>query len=178
MFASWKHTADVQGSYRDYSNPEPTDFYYPVKDLYIGDAPQMGGTLGLSVFPTQGLAMTLIGKYYANHYAQWDPFGRAASDPDDPSTFDRGQSWMMPGFGFADLHITYNIQGNWKGVGLTLFAHVLNLFDTVYISDGVDNSSYNAYRVGGDIVNPHKADAAEVYLGPPLSFSLGLQLTY
>ncbi len=179
MFASWKHTDDVQGNYRDFSNPTPTDFFYPVKDLYIGDAPQLGGTLSLTVFPTQGLAMTLIGKYYTNHYAQWDPFGRAASDPNDPSTFDRGQSWRMPGFGFADLHITYNIQGNWKGVGLTLFAHVLNLFDTVYISDGVDNSSFNAFRDDDrNIVNPHKADAAEVYLGPPLSFSLGLQLTY
>ncbi|MCK4558544.1 MAG: TonB-dependent receptor [Calditrichia bacterium] len=178
MFASWKHTNDMQGSYRDYENPTPTPFFYPVKDLYIGDAPQLGGSLGFTLFPSQGFSMSLIYRYYTNHYAQWDPFGRAADDPDDPSTYDRGQAWKMPGFGLADFHLTYNIPGNWKGLGVTVFAHVLNLFDTVYISDGVDNSSYNAYRVGGDIVNPHKADAAEVFLGPPLSFTLGLQLNY
>jgi hypothetical protein len=179
MFASWKHTDDVQGSYRDYSDPDPTPFYYPVKDLYIGDAPQMGGSLGFTLFPSQGFTMSLIYRYYTNHYARFDPFERAADDPDDPSTFDRGQAWKMPGFGLADFHLTYNIPGNWKGLGVTVFAHVLNMFDTVYISDGVDNSSYNAYRDANyNIVNPHKADAAEVYLGPPLSFSLGLQLNY
>ena len=180
MFASWKHTDDVQGSYRDYSDPEPTPFYYPVKDLYIGDAPQLGGSLSLTLLPVQGLRLSLVGKYYTNHYAMWDPFDRAVEgeDVDDPDTYDRGQSWKMPGYGFADLHATYTIPVNWNGIGLTLFAHVLNLFDTVYISDGVDNSSYNSYQIDRGIVNPHKADAAEVYLGPPLSFSLGLQLTY
>ena len=84
----------------------------------------------------------------------------------------------MPSYFFADLHATYTIPVDWNGVGIGIFAHVLNLFDTVYISDGVDNSSYNAYEVDGEIANPHKADAAEVFLGPPLSFNIGLQITY
>jgi hypothetical protein len=61
---------------------------------------------------------------------------------------------------------------------VNIFAHVLNLFDTVYISDALDNSSFGSYRVDGDIVNPHMADAAEIFIGPPMSFNLGLQLTY
>jgi outer membrane receptor protein involved in Fe transport len=90
MIASWKHTDDVNGRYRDYSSAEDTEYYYSVKDLYIGDAPQAGGTLGISVFPVEGLTLSLIGAYYLNHYAAWDPFSRAA-DPDDPATADRDQ---------------------------------------------------------------------------------------
>ena len=176
---NWKYTDDMEGKYRDFDNPTETPFFYPVKDLYVGDAPQMSGTLGLTLFPVQGLTFTVIGKYYANHYAAFDPFDRAADDPDDPDTYDRGQPWKIPSYFFADLHASYQLPIEWQGIGVSIFAHALNVFDTVYISDAVDNSSYNAFRDDdGNIVNPHKADAAEVFLGLPMSFNLGIQLTY
>jgi len=147
----------------------------------------MGGTLGISVMPVQGLTLIVIGKYYVNHYALWDPFDREV-DPDDPNaTPDRVQPWKIPPYAFADLHASYQLPLDWNGIGVNIFAHVLNLFDTVYISDATDNSSFGAYRVDpvtgepdsrGVIANPHMADAAEIFIGPPMSFNLGLQLTY
>ena len=47
-----------------------------------------------------------------------------------------------------------------------------NLFDEVYISDAVDNSSYN------DFDRDHDADAAEVFLGQPRFFNLGFEIKF
>ena len=178
MIADWKHTDDASGRYRDYSSPVDKKFLYAVKDLKVGEQPQMGGTLGITVMPVQGLTLTVIGKYYANHYALWDPFDREVDQNDPNAVPDRVQPWKIPPYAFADLHASYQLPLDWNGIGVNIFAHVLNLFDTVYISDALDNSSFGSYRVDGDIVNPHMADAAEIFIGPPMSFNLGLQLTY
>jgi hypothetical protein len=80
-----------------------------------------------------------------------------------------------------DFHVIYNLPIDLKGVQLQLFAHVFNVLDTKYIQDSVDNSPYNSYRnspVTGPIVNPHQADAAEVYFGMLRTFNVGLALNY
>ena len=52
---------------------------------------------------------------------------------------------------------------------------IRNLLDEVYIQDASDNSRYNAnpFRV-----NNHKANAAEVYLGMPTSYNIGLKINF
>ena len=174
-YGNWKHTDDARGRYRDYVSSTDVEFFYSVKDLYVGDAPQVGMTAGISFFPLPGLTATYIHKFYTNHYAQWDPFSRVVADGDTP---DRVQPWKVPSYNFADIHLSYDVPYQWSGVGVSIFAHILNVFDTFYISDAIDNSSYNSYRVDGAIVNPHKADAAEVFLGLPMSFNLGIQISY
>ena len=61
------------------------------------------------------------------------------------------------------------------GTNVTVFAHVFNLLDAVYVQDATDNSRFNAepFRV-----NNHTANAAEVYLGLPTSFNLGLRFNF
>ena len=56
-----------------------------------------------------------------------------------------------------------------------LFLNVRNALDAVYVQDATDNSRYNAepFRV-----NDHTANAAEVYLGLPTSFNLGLKVNF
>ena len=77
-----------------------------------------------------------------------------------------------------DFHASYNLPLNLRRVQLSVFAHVFNVLDEVYVQDAVDNSSYNAYTVDGEIANPHMADAAEVYLGLERNFNAGLTITY
>jgi len=170
---NWVYTNDVSGVYKDYSDPNATDVTYDfyVKDLKSGDAPQTQFALSGAVYPVRGLMAQLVYRYYANNYADWDPFSRTDEN-------DRAQSWKAPSYGIMDLHASYNLPIDLKGIQLQLFAHVFNILDTKYIQDAVDNSPFNAYRVDGEIVNPHQADAAEVYFGMLRTFNVGLSLTY
>ncbi|MCK5738324.1 hypothetical protein KAH55_04050, partial [bacterium] len=59
-----------------------------------------------------------------------------------------------------------------SGLNVKIFAHVLNLLDEVYVQDAVDNSSYNGFDKN------HTADDAEVYLGLPRTFNIGIEVAY
>ena len=176
--ANWEHTNDVTGQYKNYDSDgveEEVPYTYYVKGLKIGDAPQTQLALGLSVYPAKEFRIQLVGRYYANHYANWDPFSRTAEG-------DTEQSWKTPSYTVFDLHADYSLplQGD---VDINIFFHVFNLFDEIYISDASDNSRYNSYQLrdANDdkyIVNPHSADAAEVFLGVPQVFNFGFVINY
>ena len=172
-FGNWNYTDDVSGVYKDYSDPDApnVNYNYYIKDLKVGDAPQTQLAIAGSFYPVKGLFLQGVVRYYDNHYAEFDPFSRTNSS-------DRGQSWLTPSYNVIDLHGSYKLPFSLGPLNLSLFAHVFNALDELYIQDAVDNSSYNAYRVDGEIVNSHKADAAEVYLGLPRTFNVGLQLSY
>ncbi len=169
--ATWKNTNDVSGSYRTFDSvyiDKTYNFY--VKDLLVGDAPQNQYVLSATVFPVEGLSAQVLWSYYSKFYAQWDPFSRT-------DEADRAQSWKMPNYSLLDMHLSYKVKlGSTK---LKIFAHGFNLLDKMYVSDARDNSKYNAYRDSNKkIVNPHKADAAEVYLGSPRKFTLGVKVDF
>jgi iron complex outermembrane receptor protein len=169
---NWVYTDDVSGRYKDYDNPSSPDttYNYYVKDLKTGDAPQTQFSIGGTVFPTRGLSAQLLYRYYATHYADWEPSSRT-----DES--DRGQSWQAPSYGVLDAHASYDLPFDVRGVRLTVFAHVFNILDTEYIQDAVDNSQYNAWtNPDTGEINSHKADAAEVYFGLRRTFNIGLSL--
>ncbi len=170
---NWTFTDDVTGTYKDWSTGTVVveDYNYYVKDLKVGDAPQTQFALGASLFPIDGLSAQLVYRYYTKNYADWNVFNR--TDPDD-----REQSWEAPAYGIADVHAIYNLPLDLMGTKLQVFAHLFNILDTEYIQDAVDNSSYNSYQIDRTIVNPHKADAAEVYFGMPMSMNVGLAIHF
>jgi hypothetical protein len=176
-FANWEHTNDVSGTYKDYESGGESEiaYTYYVKGLKIGDAPQTQMALGVSVYPASKFRVQLVGRYYANHYANWDPFSRTTEG-------DTEQSWKTPSYTVFDLHADYTLPLQ-SDVDINIFVHVFNLFDEIYIQDALDNSAYNSYRLkdeNGDryIVNPHSADAAEVFLGIPQIFNFGFKISY
>ncbi|NOX48363.1 MAG: TonB-dependent receptor [Chlorobi bacterium] len=170
--ANWEHTNDVSGVYKDYQSggAEEIPYTYYVKGLKIGDAPQTQMALGLSVYPARQFRVQLIGRYYANHYADWDPFSRTEEG-------DTKQSWKTPSYTVFDLHADYTLPLQ-SDVDINIFLHVFNLFDEMYIQDATDNSAYNSYQENRSIVNPHSADAAEVFLGMPQVFNFGFKINY
>lgn len=161
----WKYLEDVSGTYKDYSKPDdiPYDFY--VKDLKVGDAPQTQIALMGSVYPIRNLSAQVVLRHYMRHYADWDPFSRT-----NPA--DRTQSWRAPNYSVVDFHASYRLPLNVRGVGISLFAHLFNALDEIYIQDALDNSSFNAWD------KDHDADDAEVFLGLPRTFNVGLSLSY
>jgi hypothetical protein len=56
---------------------------------------------------------------------------------------------------------------------MTLSAHIFNALDGVYVQDAVDNSQYNGY---GDKL--HLAHNAEVFLGTPRYYNVGLSVNF
>ena len=89
----------------------------------------------------------------------------------DPDT---DQVWKAPGYSKLDLHASYKLPTDWTaGYGVTLSAHVFNALDDVYVQDATDNSRYNGY---GDKL--HLAHNAEVFLGTPRYYNLGLSVNF
>ena len=166
---NWKYLNDVQGTYKpddQASETETLDFY--IKDLKVADAPQTQLAVSASLFPVDGMYLSLVSKLYGNHYAAFDPFSRQDAS-------DRAQSWQAPGYGTFDLHASYRLGNVLPGAGdVRVFLNVYNLTDNVYVQDAVDDSRFNAYRDNGG----HDADSAEVFLGYPRNINLGFQFNF
>ena len=163
-YGIWEYTEDVSGEYIiDFTTGEKEEYTYYIKDLKVGDAPQTQISLGLSVFPVPGMQAQLLWRWYDNYYSEFDPFSR--TDPDD-----REQVWQIPSFNLLELHFSYLVPAQVLGMDVTLFAHVFNLANALYVQDAVDNSAFNGWNVDG---TNHKADDAEIYPGAPTSFNFG-----
>ncbi|MYL07623.1 MAG: TonB-dependent receptor [Gemmatimonadales bacterium] len=127
--------------------------------------------ISASVFPADGTSLSLVGKFFGNHYAAFDHLNR--SDPAEQGI----QSWQPPGYSVFDVHLSHSL-GNILPVAsgsVRLFANVYNLFDTTYIQDATDASRFNNYFEDGDL---HDADSAEVFLGYPRSLNVGFQFNF
>jgi iron complex outermembrane receptor protein len=181
-YGIWEYTDDVSGTYIiNFATGESEPYYFYIKDLKVGDAPQMQGMAAVTLMPVTGLRAQLMWRYYDNYYADFDPFSR---------TYDFGkveQVWQIPSYSLFDLHFAYNIPAKVAGADVTLFAHVFNLFNELYVQDAVDNSEFNGYygndtdRNGDGEVDfldgKHQADDAEIYPGIPTTFNLGFSLS-
>jgi outer membrane cobalamin receptor len=163
--SNWKYTDDVSGTFRpDLTAPaEPIDLF--VKDIKVGDAPQVQASAALSLYPIEGLSAQVVGRTYGKHYAGFDPVDRQDAS-------DRVQSWQAPGYTVLDAHFSYAPPQIQFLQHATIFAHVYNLLDETYILDATDNSSFNAFD------DDHDADDAEVNFGLPRRFNLGLQIRF
>ena len=164
---TWKFVSDATGNYQEYtdSGAVQTTYTYALKDLYVGDMPQTGMSFGATLTPIAGLSVQALFNYYDKNYSDWSP---GAREVDSGGEADREQVWMAPSYSKLDLHVNFDLT-DMTGMPITVFAHVFNALDDVYVQDAVDHSQYNSY---GDKV--HAANNDEVFLGTPRYFNLGL----
>ncbi|MCB0731626.1 MAG: TonB-dependent receptor, partial [Ignavibacteriae bacterium] len=164
-FGSWKYNDDVSGSYvADKNTGDRKTYNFYIADLKVGDAPQVQTALAASIFPTKGLQAQVVWRMYAEYYSNFSPFDRTDAG-------DRAQVWKVPSYNVFDLHFAYNLPADFADV--TVFAHVFNLLDEIYVQDATDNSSFNGYSANG---TNHSADDAEIYPGLPRNFNLGVSI--
>ena len=168
---SWKYTDDATGTYRD-SDGTDESYGYAIKDTKVGDMPQFGLNFGLTALPVDGAALQLTYRYYDLFFADWSPTSRSFSSESDA---DRNQPFRIPSYGLVDLNASYDLPFDFNGITAQVVLNVRNLLDEVYIQDALDNSRYNAYPFR---VNDHSANAAEVYLGMPTTYNLGLSIKF
>ncbi len=177
--ADWHFTKDVEGTYKSYDSgaPEEKTYTFYAKDLKVGDAPQTQAVFSLGVLPVKDMLIQLMVRHYRDFYADWDPFSRTTLEEKDG---ERVQSWKAPDYTLLDLNFSYDLPLKSK-YGISLFAHVFNLTDALYVQDAVDNSQYNAYKVkdaNGNQINSHTAATAEVFVGAPRRFNVGLKVKF
>ena len=163
----WKYTQDVIGSYTldrsDRNSQQQVSL--PLSGVQVGDAPQTQLAYAITALPITGTYITLSGRSYTRHFADFDPAGY--NDPD-------GKVWQAPGYTVFDLQAGYDFE--YDRFGVRLFAHIFNVANTFYVQDAVNNSRFHAYPGNG--VNMGRADDAEVFLGLPRTFNLGTRITF
>ena len=174
---TWKFDGDANGNYQEDEYNEAgqvvgqktTPYDYALNGLMVGDQPQTSYVVGASLTPIKGLKVQGIYKMYDKNYSDWSPDAREY-DGDD-SNADRSQVWQAPAYNRLDLHASYKLPISNYDVSLT--GHVFNALDALYVQDAVDNSKYNGF--GDKLHLPHNA---EVFLGTPRYFSLGLTVNF
>ena len=105
---------------------------------------------------------------YDDNYADWSPDSRKVGG----DGADEAQVWKAPKYNKLDVHLAYKLPSI-GGYDMTLSAHIFNALDDVYVQDAVDNSKYNGY---GDKL--HLAHNAEVFLGTPRYYNVGLSVNF
>ena len=171
----WFFDGDAKGDYTEMEYNEDnqiigqtsTEYEYALNNLKVGDMPQTAYVGGLTLKPIKGLNIQGLLKIYDDNYADWSPDAREVD-----GEADRTQVWKAPGYSKLDLHLSYKLP-EIAGLDLTLHGHVFNALDDVYVQDATDNSKYNGY---GDKV--HAAHNAEVFLGTPRYYNLGLTVNF
>ena len=171
----WYFDGDAVGDYTEmeYNDDNQiigqtsTEYEYALNNLKVGDMPQTSYVGGLTLKPIDGLRIQGLYKWYDNHYSDWSPDSREVD-----GDADRAQVWKSPSYGKLDLHLSYKLP-TVGGLDMTLSGHLFNALDDVYVQDAVDNSQYNGF---GDKV--HAAHNAEVFLGTPRHFNVGLSVNF
>ena len=174
----WQFAGDADGNYQeDEFNEEgqvigqtTTPYSYALDGLFVGDQPQSSFVLKTTVNPIPGLRLQALYNSYSENYSDWSPGAREYNG--DDSDADRAQVWKAPGYSRVDLHASYDLPSI-GGYNLQAFAHVFNATDATFIQDAVDHSQYNSY---GD--KTHAAHNAEVFLGLPRTFNMGLSVRF
>ena len=172
---NWFFDGDAKGDYTEMEYNEDnqiigqtsTEYEYALNNLKVGDMPQTAYVGGLTLKPIKGLNIQGLLKVYDDNYADWSPDAREVD-----GEADRTQVWKAPGYSKLDLHLSYKLP-EIAGLNMTLHGHIFNALDDVYVQDATDNSKYNGY---GEKL--HLAHNAEVFLGTPRYYNLGLTVNF
>jgi outer membrane cobalamin receptor len=175
---SWKFDGDADGNYQEDEFNEDgqvigqttTPYSYALDGLFVGDMPQTSYALVGTVTPISGLKLQAVYNQYDDNYSDWSPGAREYDGSDADA--DREQVWKAPGYSKVDLHASYALPSI-GGYNFTAFAHIFNATDAIFVQDAVDHSQYNSY---GD--KTHAAHNAEVFLGTPRYFNVGIAVNF
>lgn len=140
------------------------EYDFDAKGVHVGDAAQLqfGGLIRYE--PVKSFYLKLKGTHFANNYADFQP--------EDLRGPDAGrESWQMPSYTLFSFHTGYHFRT--KDIGWNIRANVLNLFDTIYISDARNNDTFNS-----PAFQDFDAKSASVHYGQGRRWTLSLQVSF
>jgi len=167
-FGDWTYAGDVNATYTTYEDGSPVEqqLNLYLDGLMVGDAPMNQLMASVTLNPFNGLSLKADYRSYSKFYSNFSALDR--TDEADAGV----QSWQIPNYAVLDLHATYDLPMKANGFSIQFFAHVFNALDEVYIQDALDNSRYNSFD------DDHDADDAEIFLGLPRNFNIGVAVRF
>jgi outer membrane cobalamin receptor len=151
----------------DINTDKPYDtVQFSAQGVHTGDAAQiqLGGSVRYE--PVKHLYFKLRYTYFSKNYSKYNlldlqlvryPSGAVKSDNRDR------ESWKMPDYSLLDLYAGYNF--NYMKLRFSITAGVTNVLNTVYISDAMNNYSFDATTATG-------------FIGMGTRFNAGLKVTF
>lgn len=172
----WKWNSADTARIRDDAGNTIDAVYVNAKGVHVGDAAQIqvGGEFRYE--PFRDLYFSANITYFTKYYSNFDPMSYDQSDPRNSANFDQDGNpvdpWKIPSYSLVDLHAGYNYKLSYK-YRLQFRANVINLFNTVYVSDADDNS-----RNIGQTFNSHDARSAAVFFGLGRRFTVSAAILF
>lgn len=160
----WRWTSgDTIRSYDDNNQLIGLD-YFDASGVHVGDAAQLQLGSSLRYQFDKNAYIKLKAMRFDNHYADFNPFDLQGEDVGR-------DSWKTPAYSLLDLHGGYRFQ--YAGMLLDFKINVLNVLNTIYISDALNNDSY----ISGNQFN-FDAASASVFFGMGRRLTSSLKISF
>ena len=167
----WRWTsADTVRFYDDDNNTIVDDFgneiiaAFDANGVHVGDAAQTQFGFSIRYEPTTKSYIKIRGTYFDDYYADFDPLSLNGENASR-------ESWMIPQYQLFDMHAGYkfNITKNNK---IDVKFSLLNILNTIYISDAQNNDPFNASYQDFD------AKSAGVFFGLGRRYNVSLKINF
>jgi hypothetical protein len=175
LFSLGNWTWDTQDSLRIYDDNQNFLFarFFDTRGVHVGDAAQTQVGASLRYEPLKGLYLKAKFTYFSRYFSEFDP---VTLDPDTyPGSFDEDgkprDSWRIPDYYLVDLHMGYQRDIGKYRAGLRI--NLLNLLNTVYISDAQNNDQFI-----GQVTNSFDARSASTFVGMGRRYTVSLNFNF
>ncbi len=161
-----KKIENLQMYYTD-SNKPATTLSFDATGIHVGDAAQTQLGASMRYEPIKGLYIEGGVTYFDRYFSDFNP-------EDCTDTLGNPvESWRIPSYALVDFHAGYRFKLNkLDKFGFTLKFNVLNLLNTVYISDAKNNDTYIQRPF-----NSFDSRSASVFMGGPRQFVASLKIS-
>jgi len=164
----WDKKIDNLQMYYTNTNLPANILSFDATGIHVGDAAQTQLGASIRYEPVKKLYVEGATTFFDRYYADFNPeeCTDAEGNPID--------SWKMPSYNLVDLHAGYRFNfESMRKVNFTLKFNVLNLLNTVYISDARNNDTYIQRPFG-----TFDAQSASVFMGAHRQFTASLKITF
>ncbi len=160
----WRWTSgDTIRSFDENNNLLGLD-YFDATGVHVGDAAQLQVGSSLRYSPIKNGYIKLKVMHFSNHYADFNPF--------DLKDENAGRdSWKIPAYNLFDIHAGYRFK--YQKVFLDFKINILNIANTYYISDALNNDTY----ISGNQFN-FDAASASVFFGMGRRITSSFKLSF
>ncbi len=139
---------------------------YDARGVHVGDAAQTQLGASIRIIPVKGVFLQTRVTYFGRNFANFNPESLQKDNR-------RKESWMAPSYTLFDVTAGYDFRIHEKYRASINF-NILNLFDTIYISDAENNDS----NIEVTPQSNFDAASAAVYFGMGRRFNLAFRLYF
>lgn len=150
------------------ANTPANTISFDATGIHVGDAAQTQLGASIRYEPIKRLYIEAGGIYFNRFYSDFNP-EECTDELGNPV-----ESWRIPSYALFDFHTGYNFKfKSLDKFGFTVRLNILNLLNTVYISDAKNNDEYIQRQF-----NSFDARSASVFMGAGRRFTVSLRIMF